>query len=182
MFKAPTATWSRVRLGLVLAAPVLLVAACGGSSSSNSAQSGAASKSAAESSHATKVETHSGDLGTFLTDGSGRTLYLFAADHGGKSACTGGCTSLWPAFTANGTATAAGQAKASMVGTTSSGSGSRQVTYAGHPLYYFAGDHAAGDTKGQDLNSFGAKWWVVSPAGNAVTHGSDGGSGGGGWG
>lgn len=187
MFTVPNRIWSPARIGVIIAAPALLVAACGGYSSSNNAQSGTSSGSAAAS-RAAKVETHSGDLGTFVTDGSGRTLYLFAADHGGKSTCTGGCASVWPPFTTKGTPTSAGQANASMLGTTSRGDGSEQVTYAGHPLYYFAGDPAAGDTKGQGVDEFGARWWVISPAGSAITHsagspkpsgGSSGGSGGG---
>ena len=191
MFTVPNWTWSPARIGLVVAAPALLVAACGGYSGSNGTQSGTSSKGAdSTSSQAAKVETHSGDLGTFVTDGSGRALYLFAADHGGKSACTGGCSSVWPPFTTKGTPRAAGQAKASMVGTTSRGDGSEQVTYAGHPLYYFAGDHASGDTTGQGVDEFGGRWWVVSPAGSAITHSAggagstkpSGGSSGGGYG
>jgi predicted lipoprotein with Yx(FWY)xxD motif len=174
MFNVPNRTWSPSRIGLVLAAPALLAAACGGSSGSYSAQGGTSSGSAAPSSQAAQVKTHSGDLGTFVTDGSGRTLYLFAADHGGKSACTGGCASVWPPFTSKGAATTAGQVKASMLGTTSRGDGSEQVTYAGHPLYYFAGDHAAGDTKGQGVDEFSALWWVVSPSGSAIKHSADG--------
>jgi predicted lipoprotein with Yx(FWY)xxD motif len=169
MFTASRPTTGRLGLGLVLAAPALLVAACGGTSGSTGPQ-GASTTAAGSSSQAAKVETHSGDLGTFLTDASGRTLYLFAADHGATSTCTGACASAWPPFTTTGTPVASGQAKAGMLGTISRAGGSRQVTYAGHPLYYFAGDTSSGQTTGQGSNGFGAKWWVVSPAGTAVTH------------
>jgi predicted lipoprotein with Yx(FWY)xxD motif len=169
MFSASDRTGARLRLGLVLAAPALLVAACGGSSGSTAAHS-ASTKAVSSSSRAARVETRSGNLGTFLTDGSGRTLYLFAADHGGTSSCTGGCASAWPPLTTTGKPTAGGQVRTALLGTTGRGGGSPQVTYAGHPLYYFAGDSASGDTKGQGLNGFGAKWWVVSPAGTPVTH------------
>lgn len=169
MFTVHNRTWSPARIGLVVAAPALLVAACGGYSGSNGTQSGTASKGAdSTSSQAAKVETHSGDLGTFVTDGSGRALYLFAADHGGKSACTGGCSSVWPPFTTKGTPRAAGQAKASMVGTTSRGDGSEQVTYAGHPLYFFSGDARSGQTNGEGLTDFGAGWYAVSPVGKKI--------------
>ncbi|HUN38126.1 MAG TPA: hypothetical protein VMU95_39550 [Trebonia sp.] len=47
--------------------------------------------------------------------------------------------------------------------------GTKQVTYDGHPLYYFAGDSSAGQANGQGSDSFGAKWWLVSPAGADVT-------------
>ena len=59
---------------------------------------------------------------------------------------------------------------ASMLGTTTRSDGKDEVTYNGHPLYYYAGDQKAGDTNGQDLNQFGAPWYVVSPAGNKIGH------------
>lgn len=194
MLTVPIPSRRRLRLGLVLAAPALLLAACGTSTGSSGGQG--AAPGASSGSGPAQVETHSGDLGTFLTDGSGRTLYLFVADHGGKSTCTGACASVWPPFTSHGAPTAAGQVKAGMLGTISRGAGPRQVTYAGHPLYYYASDTSGGQTKGQGSNGFGAKWWAVSPAGTAIMHASGGaakpsggssssegsGSGGGGWG
>lgn len=173
MFTASRQAVPRRRLALVLAAPALLVAACGGGAASTGAQ-GASTTAAASGSQVAKVETHSGDLGTFLTDGSGRTLYLFVADHGGTSACTGACASAWPPLTTTGSPVPSGQVKADMLGTIGRDGGSRQVTYAGHPLYYFAGDTSSGQTTGQGSNGFGAKWWVVSPAGTAITHTSGG--------
>ena len=166
-----TPTWPRLRTGLLLAAPALLVTACGGSSSANggaygSGQTGTASTS---SSSTTTVETHSGDLGTFLTDGSGRTLYLFAADNNGMSACSGACAAGWPPVTTDGSPAATGQARSALLGTVVRSDGSTQVTYGGHPLYYYAGDQSAGDTNGEGSDGFGARWWVVSPAGRAVT-------------
>ena len=53
-------------------------------------------------------------------------------------------------------------------GTTKRADGSREVTYAGHPLYLFAGDSRAGQTTGQGSTGFGAPWWVVTPAGKAL--------------
>lgn len=170
MFSTSGGTRTRPLLGLALVAPALLLAACGGTSGYTGAQS-AATKAAGSGSQSAKVVTHSGDLGTFLTDGSGRTLYVFAADHGAMSTCNGGCASVWAPLTSSGKPAAGGQAKAGMLATTSRGDGARQVTYAGHPLYYYAGDTAAGDTNGEGSSQFGAKWWVVSPAGTAITHG-----------
>ena len=168
----PTPVWRRSRTALLLAAPALLVTACGGSSSASGSAYGSAHKgapAAASSSPSTTVGTSSGGPGTFLTDGSGRTLYLFAADHGATSACSGACAAAWPPLTTGGSTTATGQARSGMLGTISRSDGSRQVTYAGHPLYYYAGDQAAGDTNGEGSNGFGAPWWVVSPSGKAVT-------------
>ena len=82
-------------------------------------------------------------LGTFLVDAKGRALYLWDADHGAKSICSGACAQAWPPLTTTGTPKASGAAKASLLGTTTRADGSREVTYAGHPLYYFEGDSDA---------------------------------------
>ena len=67
-----------------------------------------------------------------------------------------------------------------MLATITRSDGSKQVAYGGHPLYYFAGDSATGDTNGEGVDGFGAKWWVVSPSGASITKasGSQGGGGG----
>jgi predicted lipoprotein with Yx(FWY)xxD motif len=107
--------------------------------------------------------------GTALVDGAGRALYLFEADQGSTSACTGPCAQVWPPLLANGTSPATtGAAQASLVGTSMRADGSRQVTYNGHPLYYFAGDTAPGDVKGQGIHNFGGGWYVVTPAGDKI--------------
>jgi hypothetical protein len=71
--------------------------------------------------------------------------------------------------TTTGTATASGSAKASDLGTITRSDGSKQVTYDGHPLYYFSGDSGAGTASGQGSDGFGAKWWLVAPTGSDVT-------------
>jgi hypothetical protein len=71
--------------------------------------------------------------------------------------------------TATGTVTASGSAKSSDLGTITRSDGTKQVTYDGHPLYYFAGDSGPGTSTGQGSDSFGAKWWLVSPAGSDIT-------------
>jgi predicted lipoprotein with Yx(FWY)xxD motif len=103
-------------------------------------------------------------MGTFLTDGQGRSLYMFASDTATKSSCTGQCLTYWPPVT--GTATASGAAKSSLLGTIAS---THQVTYGGHPLYTYAGDKAPGDTTGQGSDNFGAKWWLLTPSGQPIT-------------
>jgi len=55
------------------------------------------------------------------------------------------------------------------LGTTARRDGTTEVTYGGHPLYDYAGDIKPGDTTGQNLNQFGAKWYVVAPVGTSVT-------------
>jgi predicted lipoprotein with Yx(FWY)xxD motif len=106
---------------------------------------------------------------TFLTDGSGRAVYLWAKDTSGMSACSGACAGAWPPVTTTGTATAAGSAKASDLGTITRSDGTKQVTYDGHPLYYFSGDSGSGTAAGQGNDGFGAKWWLVGPSGSDVT-------------
>jgi predicted lipoprotein with Yx(FWY)xxD motif len=115
-----------------------------------------------------KVSTASGDLGTFLVGPDGRTLYLFEKDTGTASTCSGACADAWPPLTTGEAPTAGGAAKAALLGTTKRADGTMEVTYAGHPLYYFAGDTAAGDTNGEGVDHFGAEWYMVSPAGATV--------------
>jgi predicted lipoprotein with Yx(FWY)xxD motif len=158
-------------------AGALVLAACGGSSTSSS--SGASSTPSygtststthTTSSTAAVVTTKKTSLGTFLVDARGRTLYLWDADKGSMSACSGACAQAWPPLTATATPKASGAVKASLLGTTKRADGSREVTYAGHPLYTFAGDTQTGKTTGEGSNGFGAPWWVVSPAGKALQH------------
>jgi|GraSoiStandDraft_16_1057320.scaffolds.fasta_scaffold285446_2 predicted lipoprotein with Yx(FWY)xxD motif len=107
-------------------------------------------------------------LGRTLVDARGRTLYLFEADRPNLSNCSSACLSVWPALTTQHRPRARGGAAASKVGTIPLRGGKRQVTYAGHPLYYYVGDRKPGDTNGQGLNQFGAKWYVLSPAGRKI--------------
>jgi hypothetical protein len=71
--------------------------------------------------------------------------------------------------TTTGKVTAADGAKTADLGTITRSDGSKQVTYDGHPLYFFAGDSGPGQTNGQASDSFGAKWWLVAPAGTKIT-------------
>jgi predicted lipoprotein with Yx(FWY)xxD motif len=102
--------------------------------------------------------------GAILTDSSGRTLYLYTPDEGkGSPQCTsaGGCAAAWPPLEASGTPRAGGGVQQGLLGTEDG-----QVTYDGHPLYYYAGDSSPGETSGQGL---GGIWFVVSTAGAAVS-------------
>ena len=108
-------------------------------------------------------------LGTILVDGQGRTLYLWDADTGSMSTCSGACAQAWPPVLTKGKPTASGGVNAALLGTTTRTDGKTEVTYKGHPLYTFVEDHAPGDTTGQGSNGFGALWWVLSPAGQAIT-------------
>jgi predicted lipoprotein with Yx(FWY)xxD motif len=121
------------------------------------------------------VNLHKTKLGKVLAGKSGKTLYLFMADKHGKSACYGKCATNWPPLL--GKPTAGAGVKAALLGTTTRKNGTKQVTYAGHPLYFFALDKSAGQTNGEGLDFFGGKWYGVNSAGKAVTHAAGGGGG-----
>lgn len=123
----------------------------------------------ASSSSTTKVGTANSNLGRILVDRHGRTLYLFARDKRGKSACSGACAAYWPPLIASSKPRAVTGAKQSLLGRTRRADGRMQVTYRHHPLYRFSGDTGRGQTNGQSLDDFGGEWWVLSPAGNKIT-------------
>lgn len=126
------------------------------SSASSSAPSSAASPAA--------VDAKKLGLGTILVDGKGMTLYMFQKDKGGKSSCDGACAAAWPPLLTGGKAMPGSGVKASLLGTTQRSDGSTQVTYNNWPLYYFVKDKAPGDTAGQNVDAFGAEWYVLSAA------------------
>jgi len=165
----------RAALTALLALP-LLAAACGGGSSS--APVAPSAPAAAAAANGGTVATASSPLGSILVAQNGMTLYMFARDQGGQSACSGACAKFWPPYT--GTPKAGSGLTASLLGSTMRTDGSTQVTYDGHPLYTYSGDPSPGDTNGQGVSTFGALWWVVAPDGKVVktaTQSSSGGTG-----
>jgi predicted lipoprotein with Yx(FWY)xxD motif len=148
----------------------LLAAACSSSSSSSSAASGATpAGSSSPAAAGTVITVRSGPAGSYLAGPSGRAVYLFTKDSKDSSACAGACAGVWPPVTASGSVTASGGAVASDLGTITRSGGARQVTYDGHPLYYYSGDTAAGQVTGQGITAFGGTWWLVAPSGAAIT-------------
>ena len=150
-----------------IAAAALIATACS-SASHTSSPAGSPAGPVSPTSSVT-VKTQNGSVGSFLADGSGRALYLFASDTASTSSCSGACATLWPPLTAQGSVSASGDASGTDVATITRPDGTKQVTYAGHPLYYFAGDSGAGQTNGQGVNEFGAHWWLVAPSGQKIT-------------
>jgi predicted lipoprotein with Yx(FWY)xxD motif len=124
-------------------------------------------------SRAAMVSTAKTNLGKIIVNGNGHTLYLFEKDKRGKSACSGACASYWPPLLTHGRPVAVGAAKQALLGTIKRPSGSRQVTYAGHPIYTFLLDKKRGQTKGEGSTLFGAGWDALSPGGKKIE--SDGG-------
>jgi predicted lipoprotein with Yx(FWY)xxD motif len=123
----------------------------------------------AQAADAAKVQvSEKAPLGKFLTDAEGISLYLFEADTKTTSTCYDACAQAWPPLLTDGAPVAGDQLDAGMLSTTQRKDGSTQVTYNGWPLYHFAKDQAPGDTRGQDVEGFGAEWYLVSPKGEKV--------------
>jgi len=101
-------------------------------------------------------------LGSILTDANDMTLYIFTNDTPNTSKCYSACANAWPPLLTSGAPTGGTGTTASMLGTTMRSDGLTQVTYNGWPLYYFAGDKAAGDTNGEGK---GGVWYVITPDG-----------------
>ena len=114
------------------------------------------------------VQIGSSNLGRILVDAQGKTLYLWAHDKSARSTCYGDCAKYWPPLLTHGRPVATRGANASLLGTTRRSDGQIQVTYGGHPLYYFVQDTKAGQTKGEGLTGFGGRWDPVSSVGTPV--------------
>jgi predicted lipoprotein with Yx(FWY)xxD motif len=117
----------------------------------------------------TAINIGSTKLGKVLVDSNGLTVYVFLADKGNVSSCnSASCVQYWPPVLTTGAPQAGAGVTASLLGTTARADGTTQVTYAGHPLYRFINDKAAGQATGQAVNAFGAPWYVVSPSGAQI--------------
>lgn len=176
---------ARMRTGVLLlpslAAAALVLAGCSssgggygasGTQTSSTAASPGSSATPGAAAAGEVISTTSGSLGPYLTDGTGRAVYLWMGDTSGKSNCTGSCATIWPPVITNGPPQAGSGATAADLGEIARSDGSEQVTYNGHPLYYFASDSGTTQYNGEGKDGFGALWWLVSPAGSPVTTGS----------
>lgn len=162
----------RLFIAPVLAVLVLTLAACGSSNSSPGSTAGTSAATTEATADTTggaaQIGTTKGDLGEYLVDGQGNTVYLFEQDTGSTSTCSGQCAQVWPPVITTGAPTATGAADASKLGTTKRTDGTVQVTYGGHPLYTYTPDGGPGKTTGQGVDSFGAEWYVVAPSGGKL--------------
>lgn len=108
-------------------------------------------------------------FGEYLVDANGRTLYIFTADSGDQSACVGECAEAWPPLITTGDPRAVAPGlDEDKLGTITREDGSLQVTYAGHPLYYFEKDSEEVEVSGQDVASFGGEWYLIAPDGTLI--------------
>ena len=147
-------------LGLSIAT-ALLVAACGGPATTASPSPTATASPTAAPTIVAKVATDA-KLGKILVDLKGMTLYTWAKDIDQNSQCYDQCATFWPPFTATAKVLAADGLNTGQFGTSARKDGALQVTFNSHPLYFYAQDKAAGDTKGQGSTGFGAVWLVVN--------------------
>ena len=129
---------------------------------------GIASASPSSAGTGATVATAGSTLGRILVDKRGRTLYLFEKDKSGMSACYGSCAKYWPPILTRGKPFAGTGVKAKLLGVTRRKNGTRQVTYAGHPLYRYVADTRAGQTTGEGSTLFGAGWDAVAPSGKKI--------------
>jgi predicted lipoprotein with Yx(FWY)xxD motif len=108
-------------------------------------------------------------VGTILVNRRGFTLYAFATDKRNYDSCVkkAGCLAAWPAVKTGGRPIAGPGVRSSLIGTIKLGN-TRQVTYAGHPLYTYIADRTAGQTNYVNIFQFGGRWPAVNAAGHDV--------------
>lgn len=166
----------------------LVVAACSSGSTTTASHTATASQASSRASASAATPHASGPAATGQSGGTatvslaavsgipakalvgsnGRTLYLFQGDKNRMSACSGACAAAWPPVTVTGTPKAGMGVSQALLGTIKRSDGTVQVTYNGHPLYYFTADAAAGIAHGQAVKAFGAEWDVVNASGSKI--------------
>lgn len=167
----PRSWWRRGRVLMVGAGVAVALAACSSTTTSSTKPSATSTTKAS----AATLKTASSSYGKILVTPAGQVLYALTADTATHDACTGACLAIWPPVTVAKTPVAGSGVTSSDLSTLKLSTGKLQVVYAGHPLYRFSGDSAAGQTKGQGL-AFPAHsahpsghWWVVGASGSYVT-------------
>jgi predicted lipoprotein with Yx(FWY)xxD motif len=162
------------------AVAALAIACCGDDDSSGAASGGAATATettaADEPAPATSpqpvavgttVKVADSDYGSILFDDTDQAIYLFGKESSAKSECYGECADAWPPVLTEGAPQAGAGADPALLGTTERDDGSTQVTYNGHPLYYYV-DDPKGEVLCHDVSEFGGLWLVVKPNGEAA--------------
>jgi predicted lipoprotein with Yx(FWY)xxD motif len=143
---------------------VFLAVALASAASVATAASARPSIPIARSSGSATVQLRHTSLGNILVNSSGRTLYEFTRDRASKSSCAAirGCSAIWPSLKSR-RPTAGSGVKSSLLSTSGG-----LVTYAGHPLYTYSGDHGAGETAYVGAKTFGGTWYAINASGGAV--------------
>jgi predicted lipoprotein with Yx(FWY)xxD motif len=115
----------------------------------------------------TVITVRDSDYGRMLFDDRGQAIYLFDRETSSSPACFGDCAEYWPPVLTDGAPRPGGGADGSLLGTTQRDDGSTQVTYGGHPLYFYAHEDP-GEVLCHDVDDYGGTWLVVTPAGDAA--------------
>jgi predicted lipoprotein with Yx(FWY)xxD motif len=117
-----------------------------------------------------KLQLRRTHVGTILVNAKGFTLYAFTKDGRNTDNCAkiAGCLGAWPVVSTSGKAIAGAGVRASLIGTITLKGGTKQVTYAGHPIYTYIGDSGPGSTFYVNILQFGGRWPAVNAAGGEV--------------
>lgn len=121
--------------------------------------------SMAPSAAGTVVTTGNSEFGTMLFNEKNQAIYIWEREKSAKPECYGNCAEAWPPVLTNGKPQASGDVNGDLLGTTERTDGSLQVTYNGHPLYYYAHE-GPGEVKCHNVSTHGGLWWVIQPSGN----------------
>ncbi len=117
-----------------------------------------------------QLKLHKTGIGKILVDRAGFTVYEFTRDRGQHNSCVqiSHCPTAWPALTTNGKPLAGAGMNRQLLGTITLSGGVKQVTYAGHPLYTYAGDSGPAQTSYVGVSAFGGSWYAINTGGRAV--------------
>lgn len=148
-------------MGLLSILAIAAASAIGGGATGDGAVAEASKRSG------TKLTAVSSSYGRVVADRRGEALYLFGKEKGKQSRCYGACARAWPPLLTRGRPRAGKGIKQRLLGTTRRRNGKLQVTYAGHPLYYYV-DDSPGRILCQNVTEFGGLWLVVKPSGKPV--------------
>jgi predicted lipoprotein with Yx(FWY)xxD motif len=162
---------------MALAMVGLSLTACGSPAPSSTATPSPSGSAVATSptaasmtpSPAAELATAESRYGRILVDGSGRTLYLFDIESDPTPKCYGACAVNWPPMVATAASTSDPLLNQTLIAVSRRDNDSKQLTYNGHPLYYYVGDHITGEIKCQAVIEFGGGWYVVDSRGNKIT-------------
>ncbi len=116
----------------------------------------------------TVITTGQSEFGTMLFNEQRQAMYIWEVEKTPNAECYGNCTELWPPVLTEGNPQASGEVNGSLLGTTKRSDGSTQVTYNGHPLYYYAHE-GPGEVKCHNIVTHGGLWWVIQPDGNRAS-------------
>jgi len=116
----------------------------------------------------TVIATGDSQFGPVMFDGDQQAIYIFDLEKTDESQCYDACAEAWPPVLTEGEPAAAGDIRQGLLGTTERDDGTTQVTYNGHPLYYYAHE-GPGEVKCHDIPGFGGQWYAVRADGNRVT-------------